>query len=307
MPLPRALPLETEAPAPPVLSRATRTAPPPRTIERAPTLSPTPPMPSAPPVRLPVPPPPVATPVDEPADDVEGPPLLSEGTWRDRLCAWSELVMSDPRRTLALPDLDDAAPLADAIERLDLDAHATRALALLYGARLWGEASLPAALLARALANGAAPTEREWDEALGRGVLTRLGLLRARNGRVQLRPQVADFLDGAPPRLKIIDAGEGALDTPPGAAVHEAGEASEAEVGASLAERFGCRVALVPLPPVDARLQIERALVEARLHNAWPLLSGTDPAAWLELVRSLPSVILVRGVVPPSLASLPRV
>jgi hypothetical protein len=309
VPLARAMAYEAERPPPPVLSRATRTAPAVTTIARGTTAPPA--TTSTPPLRVPLRPTPSATPAPAPATDDEPAPLPREGTWRDQLCDWSARLVADPRRPLALSDPDEASRLADIIERLELDARSTRAVALLYGARLQGEASLPAALVARALGNGAAATEREWDEALGRGALAALGLARARGGRLRLRPLVARFLDGAPPALTIIAAGDGALATPSGATVHEAGEATLEQAGATLAARFGCDVALVPLPslpsPEELRRQLERALLEAQLHGAWPLVSGADPAAWLDMLSRLSSVIVVRGAIPPSLSNLPRV
>ena len=343
VPLARALPADVELPPPPVMSRSTRTAPSVGTLGRAHARPPTPLPPpttattqthaapqaatSAHPPRVPIKPTtapatstpapatstpttttPAATPT--PTDDAPlAPPLSRRGTWRNRLCEWSARMLADAGRPLDLPEPDDASRLADAVERLELDGRTTRALALVYGARLLGETAVPAATVARALANGTPPTENDWDEALGRGLLGRLGLVRVRRGRLELRALPARFLDGEPPRLAIMPAGDGELAMPRGAVVHDAADATLAETGALLAARFGCPVALVPLPPTgpDALPLVERALLEARLHGAWPLVAGADPAAWLGALSRLPSVILVRGAPPPSLTDLPRI
>jgi hypothetical protein len=306
VPLPRALPPDVDLPPPPVMTRTTKSASDVGGFAResAPRKSAQPPravMKDAPPDTA-----------NATQDATANAPNVATmpsraGTWRDRLCAWCEVVLAG-ERNLPPPDSDDASPLADAVERLSLDARATRALGIVYAARLLGERDLPAATLARALSSS--PVEADWQEALGGGALSRLGLLRAREGRVALSPTAARFLDGGAPAIAIVAAGDGALQPPAGAALLDAGDATLDDAAAALAQRVGLPVALVHLPPrADdaARRRVARALLEARLHGALPLLAGADPAAFVDPASRASSVILVRGAPPPSLAELPRI
>jgi hypothetical protein len=54
------------------------------------------------------------------------------------------------------------------------------------------------------------------------------------------------------------------------------------------------------------RAAVAAGLTEARLHGAWPLVdAGTDPAAWIAALDAGPTVVVVRGALPPALSSLP--
>ncbi len=49
------------------------------------------------------------------------------------------------------------------------------------------------------------------------------------------------------------------------------------------------------------------SVVEARLHGAWPLVEITaDPAEWRDALDEGPTVVVVRGELPPALAALPE-
>src|SRR5206468_2665918 len=58
--------------------------------------------------------------------------------------------------------------------------------------------------------------EGAWDEALGRGLLGTLGLVRARDGALRLTAATGRFVDGAPPRVQLVAGGPGAAELPAG-------------------------------------------------------------------------------------------
>ncbi len=233
----------------------------------------------------------------------------SGSAWRERLCDWAEQLLAQPRTKRPLPTFVDTQ-LAEAAERLGLGPRSQRALAIVYGARLLGHDGVPAAILARALNDGAAADDDSWDEALGRGILARLRLARARDGRLRLRAAAARFLDGAPPRLTVVH-GQGAHQLPPSGPAHLCTDGPLPALGADLAARFGYDVALLPLEGNgDASDRPRRILAdrlcEARLLGAWPIIdSAADPAGWLAALDDGPALVVVRGALPPSLAALP--
>ena len=223
--------------------------------------------------------------------------------WRDELCDWAEKQLERPRRALELPAWPEESTLATAIARLALDDHATRALALLYGARLCGHAELPAATIARALDG----EEAAWDEALGRGLVGRLGLARVRVGALSLRAPTGRFLDGAAPRIPILPGSPSDAELPAGNVRLDGGIEPLADIGARLARRYGYDVALVLVEgPAPARM-LSWKLVEARLHGAWPIIDVIVKAArWSHALDEGPSVVVVRGdEVPRAIAELP--
>jgi hypothetical protein len=119
--------------------------------------------------------------------------------WREELCTWAAGLLAAPRRELPTPVAPAGTPLGLAIAELELDDRAARALALVYAARLLGDASgVPAATVARALGGDQAA----WNEALGLGALARAEVARARAGRLQLRAAFCRFLDGATTDLR---------------------------------------------------------------------------------------------------------
>ncbi len=224
--------------------------------------------------------------------------------WRDELCDWAELQLTTPRRMIDAPAPSDDSPLATAIARMALDDRATRALALVYGARLLGHADLPAATVARVLGDG---DDAAWDEALGHGLAGRLGLFHARGGRLALSAPAGRFLDGAPPRLPILTGGASDAELPDGAVRLDGGAEPHGDIGARLARQYGYDVALVLVEGAAPARMLARKLIEARLHGAWPLVDVSAKAApWAHALDDGPCVVIVRGdEVPAAIAALP--
>jgi hypothetical protein len=226
--------------------------------------------------------------------------------WRDELCDWVEQQLAAPRRPLGAPAPADDSTLATVIARLALDERAARALQLVYGARLLGHADLPAATVARALGRDGDADADDWDEALGRGLLGRLGLVRTRRGRLGMSVAAARFLDGAPPRVPILPGGASEAELPDGRVRLDGAAEPLAAIGARLAQQYGYDVALVLVEgPAPARM-LACKLVEARLHGAWPVVDVSAKAArWTDALDDGPTVIVVRGdEVPAAIAAL---
>jgi len=234
-------------------------------------------------------------PVGEPAD--------AEPHWRDELCDWAEKQLAAPRRAADPPAVPEHSTLTTVSQRLALDEDAARALALVYAARLLGHADVPAATVARALGG----EEAAWDEALGHGLGGRLGLLRARDGRVALSAPAGRFLDGTAPRIPIVPGGASDAELPAGNVRLDGGVEPLPQIGARLAARYGYDVALVLVEGEHPARMLAWKLVEARLHGAWPVVDVSKKAArWSDALDEGPSVIVVRGdEVPAAIKALP--
>jgi hypothetical protein len=229
------------------------------------------------------------------------------GHWRDELCDWADKQLASPRRALEAPAPPEESTLATTVARLALDERSTRALQLLYGARLLGQPGVPAATVARALGEGESADEAAWDEALGRGLLGQLGLARAREGRLALSRPTGRFLDGAPPRLTILAGAASDAELPIGNVRLDGGAEPLAEIGARLAAQYGYDVALVLVEGARPARSLAAMLVEARLHGAWPIVDVSVKAArWASALDEGPTVVVVRGdEVPAAIAALP--
>jgi hypothetical protein len=223
--------------------------------------------------------------------------------WRDELCDWAEKQLAAPRRPVEPPALPEDSTLATVSSRLALDDKAARALALVYAARLLGHADLPAATVARVLQGD----EAAWNEALGHGLGGRLGLLRARDGRVALSAPTGRFLDGTPPLIPILPGGVSDAELPGGNVQLDGGVERLTDIGARLAERYGYDVALVLVDGDKPVRTLASKLVEARLHGAWPIVDISVKARpWTAGLDDGPSVIIVRGdEVPADIKALP--
>jgi hypothetical protein len=149
----------------------------------------------------PAPRPAAPRPAAPPALTLEAPAPPVALSWRDELVAWTRGVLS------GLPTAPITAPPIDAlIERLDLAPAIQPALALLYGAHLYGERGVAPVDVSRLLG-------RNWDEALGRGELAQHALAVFAGSRVTIAPVVQRMLDELAPHTGILigDAGPIAL------------------------------------------------------------------------------------------------
>ncbi|MGE5186238.1 MAG: hypothetical protein ACM31C_29490 [Acidobacteriota bacterium] len=213
-------------------------------------------------------------------------PTVRQVEWREAYASYGEQLLGGRRGSPP----DAAGGLAELAARLALGAGAVRALSLLYSLYLVGEPAISIARLAHELG--------DWTEALGRGELAALALLRRKAGNVTLRTPVSDLLDGAPPRaVRLV----GATPSVPRAGAFRVSRDGrpDAEIETELAHKLG-RIAIAqgPLP---------RALLEARLHGAttvafsppgerptpWPRDAGLvlvlygNPSAWVADVPAL--------------------
>jgi hypothetical protein len=114
-------------------------------------------------------------------------------TWRDELVAWGRSIANGLHR--------DAPPrpsalLKSAQARLNIPDELMPAIALGYAVHLNGTTASPADL--------ATLLRHRWDEALGRGVLGALGVLRWRNSRISLAAAVAAYLDERGPVSGVL-------------------------------------------------------------------------------------------------------
>ena len=223
--------------------------------------------------------------------------------WRDELCEWADKQLASPRRALETPAFPDESTLATTIVRLALDDRAARALAFVYSARLNGHAQVPAATVARVLDGD----DDAWDEALGNGLATQLGLLRVRDGRVAVSAPAARFLDGLPPHVPILAGALSDAELPNGNVRLDGGVEPHAAIGERLANLYGYDVALVLVEGDKPARMLASKLVEARLHGAWPVVDVIVKAArWAHALDDGPSVVIVRGdEVPALIAALP--
>jgi hypothetical protein len=226
--------------------------------------------------------------------------------WRDQLCDWAAAVLAHPRSARALPALPETR-LAIAVARLALEPPAERALALLYGARLLGHDAVAAATVARALGDGEPPDDPAWCEALARGPLAERRLVRQRrDGRLALRAVAARFLDGAAPRVPLLAGRDGAPESQRTLRLPLDGESLE-YLGARLVREHGHRLALITLDDMEPQHALADALLEARLHDAWPLIEDSgEPAEWFPALDDGPILIAVRGEPAELLAQLPE-
>ncbi|MSP61314.1 MAG: hypothetical protein EXR72_13410 [Myxococcales bacterium] len=232
--------------------------------------------------------------------------------WRGALVQWARTALATNGEAPP-PPLDETA-IAQLADRFALEPVAVRALALLYGAWLLGEGreGLAASRVAAAIGD-----DVDWPEALGVGQLARLGIARARRGRLVLRRVAGRFLDGAPVRVPIAKTAAPSEHAPFATSLVpiEPGEPLT-DLAARLAERLGRDLALIDLagPATDGGTSLARRLAdglfEARATGAVPLIAGLpaddDPLSPLERLGDGPALIAVGEACAPSLAHLPH-
>ena len=201
----------------------------------------------------------------------------------------------------------DDSTLAITIARLALDERATRALQLLYGARLLGHAGVRRRRWRARSARGKAPTKpagtRRSPAACS---VSSAWPAHATAASSYARP-VGRFLDGAPPRLTILAGGASDAELPGGNVRLDGGAEPLAQIGVRLAAQYGYDVALVLVDgPTPART-LATMLVEARLHGAWPIVDVSVKAAkWSSALDEGPTVVVARGdELPAAVAALP--
>ncbi|MDB4958346.1 MAG: hypothetical protein JWO36_5915 [Myxococcales bacterium] len=183
-----------------------------------------------------------------PAPPPEARPRVHAG-WREALATFgAELARGAEVQVPAVPGDTELGELA---QRLALTPVARRALVVLYALHLVGDPAPSIAKLARVLA--------DWTEALGRGELTELAMVRRKHGTVALRAAVTDLLDGSPPRrIRLV----GGAPTTPRTGAHRVSREgrADAEIETELASKLG-RIAIV-------EGKLPAALLEARMHGA---------------------------------------
>lgn len=172
--------------------------------------------------------------------------------WREPLAGFGLELARGVDSELPIVAVD--TELGELAHRLGLPSGARRALIALYGLYLVGEPALSIARLAHALG--------DWSEALGRGELGALAMLRRRGGKVGLRPSVTELLDGAAPRAIRVVGGAATAPRPGVSRIARDGR-SDAAIEIELATQLG-RIGVIE---GAAGLGI----LEARMHGATAL------------------------------------
>lgn len=201
------------------------------------------------------------------------------GGWRGELAAWAKAIQAGGYRD---PPAVERGILDQTAERLGL-ADATRdTLALLYGAYLAGSAPVSPLDLAGALG-------WNWEEALGTGAAAESGLVRWRDGKLDLYREVMAVLDERPPLHGAIVAPTAATDSADSAvALIVPAEIDPVVIGAWAAPTIGA------LLVANSRGQRHpRAFVrEARVRGVMPLVRWTDLADVLRVPPQMGAVIV---------------
>lgn len=206
-------------------------------------------------------------------------------SWRRSLVEAARAVSRGEPAGWALPEDCELARLA---ARLALGAPARRVLAMLYGCYLIGE-PLSIARLAE-LAD-------DWTEALGRGELAQLALLRRLpEGRVRLRHAVSNLLDGAPPHAIRI-AGLSPRGVRHGVFKLVRRGRTDDALEAALVEQLGS-IAVI-------EGDVAAGLLEARLHEVVALLHVAPPQRPVPWPREASAVVVVDDGSPRWVTELP--
>ncbi len=198
------------------------------------------------------------------------------GGWRGELAAWAKSIQAGVYRDA--PAVESGI-LGDTVLRLGLS-HATRdTLALLYGAYLAGSAPVSPLELAGALG-------WDWNEALGTGSVAESGLVRWRDGALDLYREVIAVLDERPPLHGAIVPATASTESAVAIVVPAA--IDPVVIGAWAAPTIGA------LLVANARGQRHpRAFVrEARVRGVMPLVRWTDLAEVLRVPPQMGAVIV---------------
>jgi hypothetical protein len=198
------------------------------------------------------------------------------GGWRAELATWARLVQAGSHRAAPPTDRGVVDQIA---QRLGLSDLIRDALALIYGARLAGSAPVSALDLAGVL-------DWSWTEALGSGVLAESGLVRWRDGTLDLHREVVAVLDERPPLHGAIVPATASTDSTVAIVVPAA--IDPAAIGAWAAPTIGAL-----LVANERGQRHPRAFVrEARVRGVMPLVRWTDLAAVLRVPPPMGAVIV---------------
>jgi hypothetical protein len=239
----------------------------------------------------PTPPPPAAALVAD--AQVAAPPVAPSPVmampramaWRDPLAAFGlELARGADAETPIVPVDTELGELA---HRLRLMPPARRALITLYALYLVGDPAVSLARLAHILG--------DWTEPLGHGDLHALAMLRRKDGKVALRAQVTDVLDGVSPRAIRVVGGAGHAPRPGATRVLRDGR-SDAAIEADLTTQLG-RIAVIEGVAASG-------LLEARLHGATAVALSAPQARPQPWPREAGLVVVADGGAPAWVAAL---
>jgi hypothetical protein len=184
-------------------------------------------------------------------------------TWRDRAGSWYRAVAAGS----AVREAPVSTAIGQLVVRLDLPPELQPALVLLYGAHLAGGGAAPLDI-ARVL-------DRNWAEALGRGLLAGRGIAIHRDSRVHLAPAILRALDELPPVTGTLVGEPGTVSLLGPCAVVAPADISLTE----LAERYLGQVGSAILAGHE-HVATSEIVLEARAHGAVPMVRTpvADPA-----------------------------
>jgi hypothetical protein len=218
-------------------------------------------------------------------------PLARQGTaapqtWREPLIGFAIELLRGP--VAEIPRVSADTELAQLAESLALPTTARQVLIILYSLHLIGEPRLAIAQLAHLLG--------DWTEALGRGELHALAMLRRRRGRLALRAPVTDLLDQVEPRaIRVV--GDPAAPPPPGAFRLARRARPDPALESELTARLG-RIAIIQADP-------RRALLEARLRGAAAVALSPPPTRPIPWPRDASLIIVADHPAPAWVTALP--
>ncbi len=217
----------------------------------------------------------IALPPRTPARTVD-PRRPHPGGWRGELASWAKAIQAGVYRD---PPAVDRGVLDQTAQRLSLADTTRDALAFLYGAYLAGSAPVSPLDLAGALG-------WSWNEALGTGAVAESGLVRWRDGQLDLYREVIAVLDERPPLHGAIVPATASTDSAVAIVVPAA--IDPVVIGAWAAPTIGA------LLVANARGQRHpRAFVrEARVRGVMPLVRWTDLAEVLRVPPQMGAVIV---------------
>jgi hypothetical protein len=206
--------------------------------------------------------------------------------WRDPLAAIGlELLRGvDPELPVVAVDTE----LGELAHRLGLPSTARRAVIALYGLYLVGEPALSIARLSQLLG--------DWTEPLGQGELGALAMISRRGGKVRLRAQVTDLLDGASPRSIRVVGGAAAAPRPGASRLARDGK-TDAAIETQLETQLG-RIGVI-----EGATTL--GLLEACLHGVTAVALAAPHVRPLPWPRAAGLIVVADAAAPAWVAALP--